>query len=97
MSKVILVASQKGGVGKSTVARVAGVAYAKAGWNTVILDADLSQETANEWFARRLDNPSPKVHHSDLWVTRAAGANPVKRLARDDYDMIIVDGAPHAT
>ncbi|MGL4507610.1 MAG: hypothetical protein ACRCUF_17955, partial [Aeromonas sobria] len=46
---------------------------------------------------RRLDNPSPKVHHSDLWVTRAAGANPVKRLARDDYDMIIVDGAPHAT
>lgn len=97
MSKIIVVASQKGGVGKSTVARIAGTAYAKAGWNTVILDADLSQETSNEWFARRLDNPSPNIHMADLWVTRAAGANPIKRLLKDAPDMIIVDGAPHAT
>lgn len=98
MTKVIVVASQKGGVGKSTVSRISAVAFAKAGWNTVILDADTSQETCNEWFARRMENPSPKIHMADLWVTRAAGVNPVKRLAKDgSYDLIIVDGAPHAT
>ncbi|MGL5093694.1 MAG: ParA family protein [Aeromonas sobria] len=96
MSKVICCLSQKGGVGKSTVARMAAVAYASAGWNTIILDADASQETSNEWFARRLANA--KVNMVDLWVTRAKGVNPVKRLVNEGaYDLIIVDGAPHAT
>lgn len=96
MSKVICCLSQKGGVGKSTVARMAAVAYAAAGWNTVIVDADASQETSNEWFARRMDNA--KADMVDLWVQRAKGVNPVKRLVNEGaYDMIIVDGAPHAT
>ncbi|MGL4355699.1 MAG: P-loop NTPase [Aeromonas popoffii] len=96
MSKVICCLSQKGGVGKSTIARIAAVAYAAAGWSTIILDADASQETSNEWFTRRLDNPKAKT--TDLWVSRAKGVNPVKKeRASGNYDMIIVDGAPHAT
>lgn len=96
MSKVICCLSQKGGPGKSTIARIAAVAYAAAGWSTLVLDADASQETSNEWFTRRLENPKAKT--TDLWVSRAKGVNPVKKeRASGNYDMIIVDGAPHAT
>lgn len=96
MSKVITVVSQKGGVGKSTVSRIAAAAYSMAGWRTLVLDADTQQETTNHWFARRLE--SAKVSSCDLWVSRAKGVNPLKNaLKGGEYDMLIVDGAPHAT
>lgn len=96
MSKVITIISQKGGVGKSTVARTAAVAYAMVGWDVTIIDADTQQETSNHWFARRLENPKANSNH--LWCEKARGVNPIKRV-RDQgtADLIIVDGAPHAT
>ncbi|APU00457.1 chromosome (plasmid) partitioning protein [Aeromonas phage 3] len=96
MSKVIVCLSQKGGVGKSTVARLAAVAYAHAGWDTVLMDADTQQETSNEWFNRRIDHPKADTKH--LYVTRAKGVNPLKNLfAKADPEMVVIDGAPHAT
>lgn len=97
MAKVISVISQKGGVGKSTVSRIAAVAYAAAGWETAVIDADTSQLTTKEWKDRRSNHP--KYEDSEaLWVFKVDGANPVKRLlARHSPDMVIIDGAPHAT
>lgn len=96
MTKVIACLSQKGGPGKSTVARIAAVAYASAGWDTLILDADTAQETSNHWFARRMENE--KADKSFLWADRCRGANPLKNaLEKHDPHMVVIDGAPHAT
>ena len=46
MALVIGVVSQKGGVGKSTCARLIAREYAYAGWDVKIADLDVSQGTS---------------------------------------------------
>lgn len=41
MSKIYLVASGKGGVGKTTVCANLGITYAKEGYNVILIDADI--------------------------------------------------------
>lgn len=54
MSDVILsLISQKGGVGKSTLARLVAVEAARAGWRVLIADLDAAQGTATQWHHRR--------------------------------------------
>ena len=48
--------SQKGGVGKSTLARLIAREYAHAGWEVKIADLDVSQGTSLHWQRRRLEN-----------------------------------------
>lgn len=96
MTQIIAVLSPKGGTGKSTVARLAAVAYAAANWDVAVMDSDPTQETSRQWFERRLDNP--KLGASNLYVTRAKGVNPIKNLmAKDEPDLIIIDGCPRST
>ena len=54
MALVIGVVSQKGGVGKSTCARLIAREYAHAGWDVKIADLDVSQGTSFDWHVRRL-------------------------------------------
>lgn len=98
MSFVITFCSQKGGVGKSTVARMAAVAFQMAGWDVMLLDADGDQMTSSRWHTRRTDNPKAnKPTDKPLNSVRAAGVSPLKRALESDPDIVIVDGAPHAT
>src|SRR5215203_4751375 len=53
---IIGVVSQKGGVGKSTLARLTAREFATSGWNVKIADLDVSQGTSFNWQARRLQN-----------------------------------------
>ena len=48
--------SQKGGVGKSTLARLLAVGSAHRGHRTLLADFDLEQLTCVEWNALRLKN-----------------------------------------
>lgn len=92
MSIVVGVVAQKGGVGKSTLARMIAVEYARSGWNTRIADMDTSQSTARSWQLRRLQNDvSPEIS-VETFAT-------VKRAMRtaEQYDLIVFDGAPAAT
>ena len=57
--------SQKGGVGKSTLARLAAVGAAHRGMRTLLADFDLEQLTCVEWNALRLQ------HRSSPTSTRA--------------------------
>ena len=50
---IISLISQKGGVGKSAVARLLAVEFTKAGWNVKIADLDPAQGTSAKWKARR--------------------------------------------
>jgi chromosome partitioning protein len=57
--KVISVAMQKGGVGKSTLTRSLAVAASEAGLNVLVLDMDAQQST-KQWRERR-EAPQPLV------------------------------------
>ena len=53
MAALIGLVSQKGGVGKSTLARLVAREYAAAGWQVKIADLDISQGTSTDWKQRR--------------------------------------------
>lgn len=93
MSFTITFCSQKGGVGKSTAARMLAVAYASAGWDTILLDADTDQLTSSRWMNRR-----PEVRElENLRSMLASGVTPLKRAITLDPDLVIVDGRPFAS
>ena len=48
------VVGQKGGIGKSTLARLLAREYAASGWNVKIADLDPGQGTSFNWNNRRL-------------------------------------------
>ncbi len=58
--KIITIATQKGGAGKTTLATNLATASAKAGHLTLIIDAD-SQKTALDWFNKRDNQENPLV------------------------------------
>ena len=84
--------SQKGGVGKSTLARATATAYASANWSVKIADLDLDQGTSYTWLKRRLKADLEPVIEVQTFGTFAQA-----NQRSDDYDLMIFDGAPHAT
>lgn len=92
MRRIIGVVSQKGGVGKSTVARTLACTFASRNLSVKIADLDTSQSTSVEWNARRLEKgvlPEISVEQFSS-VSKALGQAGI-------YDLMIFDGAPHAT
>jgi len=92
MSKKIGIISQKGGVGKSTVARGLAREYAKSEWQVLIADLDTSQSTSYEWNTRRLSNEVDPF----ISVQQFPSVDRTLKVA-DNYDLVLFDGAPHAT
>src|SRR6185436_5901363 len=92
MALLIGVVSQKGGVGKSTIARIVAREYAQAGWRVKIADLDIAQGTSFNWQARRLQS---KVA-PDVPVERFGTLALALKVATH-YDLLVVDGPPHAT
>ena len=92
MTLRIGVVSQKGGVGKSTLARLIACEYAKADWQVKIADLDVSQGTSFHWNSRRLQQGlTPQIA-----VEQFATVDGALRVA-DAYDLMVFDGAPHST
>jgi chromosome partitioning protein len=87
---VIAIVSQKGGVGKSTLAVHLATEANAQGQRVLLLDLD-PQGSAMEWASRRGDRP-PDV----------SGANPasigkeIEQAKNEGYDLVLVDTAPHA-
>jgi chromosome partitioning protein len=92
MTMIVGIVSQKGGVGKSTVARLLAREYAQAGWNAKIADLDVAQGTSFNWQARRLRNGVSPV----VAVERFGTVEQALRVA-DHYDLLILDGPPHSS
>lgn len=83
--------SQKGGVGKSTLARLVAREFAAAGWRVKIADLDVSQITSTEWKKRR----------DCAGIDPEVAVEPFRTVAqalsvRDTYDLLILDGPPHS-
>ena len=89
---IISINSQKGGVGKSTLARLIAREYAAAGWNVKIADLDIAQSTSFNWQSRRLQHELEPV----IAVERFGTVDQAMKVA-PQYDMLILDGPPHST
>lgn len=89
---IIAIANSKGGVGKSTLARMIAREFAHAGWAVKIADLDISQGTSFSWQARRLQNGLVPV----VPVERFGTVDQALRQ-RQHQDLLILDGPPHST
>jgi len=91
MALKIGVLSQKGGVGKSTLARAIAVEFARKEFNVKIADMDLKQGTSTSWNALRQDKKvKPKIEAQLFGEVKDV-------LKQDDlYDLIIFDGVGQA-
>lgn len=91
MTLLIGVVSQKGGVGKSTIARLVAREYAAAGWDVKIADLDISQGTTTDWKQRReIENIQPEIAVEPF----RAVAQAMKHA--NVHDLMVFDGAPHS-
>ena len=92
MTYKIAMVAQKGGVGKSTLARIIAVEATKGGLQVKIADLDTQQSTSVNWATRRAENGiEPQI--------RAEPFKSVDTALKDaeNFDLYIFDGAPHSS
>lgn len=87
--KRIACLSQKGGVGKSSIARQLAASFAEAGWDAVIVDMDTRQVTSTKWIERR-----KTLGMSEIRAVRVR--SPKEALAVTDCDIALIDGKPYS-
>lgn len=86
MPVVVTFVSQKGGVGKSTLARAVAVALARAKVNVLLADCDTQQSTALEWNRmREQQGISPRVVAVSIETPAEA------RQKAQDYEAVVID------
>jgi chromosome partitioning protein len=91
MGDIISLLSQKGGVGKSGLARLLAVEFVRAGWDVKIADLDTMQGTVTKWKVRR---DQAKVV-PEIPVEKFATVERAIREA-NKYDLLLLDGPAHA-
>jgi len=92
MAYIIGIVSQKGGVGKSTLARMIAREATEGGLSAKVADLDHQQQTSAKWQARRADNGlRPEIRVETFQNVRTALAEAA------GFDVYIVDGAPHSS
>jgi chromosome partitioning protein len=87
MSTIIAFVSQKGGVGKSTLARALAREAAAGGLKAKIADLDTQQGTSVDWHRIRLDARIEPVVAVEAFATADQA---LKEAAQ--YDLLIIDG-----
>lgn len=89
---IIAFISQKGGVGKSTLARALACEAQKNELSVKLADLDTQQGTSTEWHRVRLDNGLDSVGSVEVFgkVKKALDVS-------ENYDLLILDGAPRAS
>jgi len=84
--RIVSFVGQKGGVGKSTLARVLAVAAARQKYKVLIGDFDLEQLSCIEWSATRLRNGiEPDIE------ARAFKSLKKLRKSVEGFDLVVVD------
>lgn len=83
---VIACLGDKGGVGKSTLARLIATYLAAQGRSVILSDFHRSQQTSLQWYSRREDAGIQPVVPTELGVR-------AKDLLHRPCDVVVVDGA----
>jgi chromosome partitioning protein len=92
MGKTIAFLSQKGGVGKSTLARAVACEASKSGLSVRLADLDVQQATSADWHRQRLACGHEPVGSVEVF---AKAADALRTAA--DVDLLVLDGAPRAS
>ena len=89
---IIATLSQKGGVGKSTIARMLAREFVKGGFRTKVADLDTQQQTCTHWAGRRAENGvMPEIQVQSFASVKTAVAEKAR------FDALIIDGKPNAS
>lgn len=92
MTYIVGMVSQKGGVGKSTLARMMAREFVAGGLSTKIADLDTQQQTCTNWAGRRAENGiEPEIQVQSFATIKSA----LEEAAR--FDALILDGKPNAS
>jgi chromosome partitioning protein len=89
---VIAFVSQKGGVGKSTMARGLAREAAKSGLSVKIADLDTQQGTSVEWHRRRLDEGIEPIVSVEGYKTAEQALSQITL-----FDLLIIDAPARAS
>ncbi|EFF43073.1 partition protein A [Xanthomonas citri pv. aurantifolii str. ICPB 11122] len=87
MAAIVAFVSQKGGVGKSTLARALAREAAAGGLRVKVADLDTQQGTAVDWHRLRLSQGIEPVVSVEAFATAAQALEAAK-----GYDLLIIDG-----
>ncbi|AZL15629.1 ParA family protein [Rickettsiales endosymbiont of Stachyamoeba lipophora] len=93
-SKVIVVAQQKGGVGKSTISINLAVNFFQLGLKTLIVDID-PQGSVSRWFERRQEIMGDRLTGVKLIASSAWKLASEITSYKFKFDIIIIDSPPH--
>ena len=88
MAWIIGFVSQKGGVGKSTLARAAAQELKRNDFKVKLVDLDVQQGTTVDWHRRRLEHNLAPVGSVECFRTVNEALE-----ASEGYDAIVIDGA----
>lgn len=92
MTYILGIVSQKGGVGKSTIARLLAVELAKENFSVKIADLDTQQTTSTDWSSDRYQNAvTPEIQVQPFGNLKTA----IKES--NNFDIYILDGKPHSS
>lgn len=92
MAYIIGMVSQKGGVGKSTLARMMAREFIVGGMRAKIADLDTQQQTCTHWAGRRAESGvTPEVQVQSFATLKTA----LEEATR--FDALILDGKPNAS
>ncbi len=88
---IISLLNQKGGVGKSSLARALAVEFARNGWSVHVADLDRTQQTFFKWSQRRTEEGVEPTIEAALYGEPKAALK-----AANNADVLLVDGKAFA-
>lgn len=92
MPAIVGFISQKGGVGKSTLARGLSREAAANGLSVKLADLDTQQRTSTNWHARRLDAGIEPRFSVEIFKTAKQALSEADR-----FDLLVIDGPARAS
>lgn len=92
MTYIIGMVSQKGGVGKSTLARMMAREFVAGGLSAKIADLDTQQQTCTNWAGRRAENGVEPEMQVQSFASLKSALDDGRR-----FDALIIDGKPNAS